>query len=54
MVRGWPGRILATTIVDHLREVERRHRREIVFDGAENESDPVDAGLDAAVCNCLY
>ncbi|MEQ1945321.1 sigma-70 family RNA polymerase sigma factor [Mesorhizobium sp. VNQ89] len=54
MVRGWLGRILATTIVDYQREAARRRRREIVIDQAEVETHPVDEELDAAICNCLY
>ena len=54
MVRGWLGRILATTIVDHQREVGRRRRREIVVDQSQLENQPVDEELDAAICNCLY
>lgn len=53
-VRGWLGRILATTLVDHQRNLSRRRRRETPVDEAEVESEPVDAELDAAVCNCLY
>lgn len=53
-VRGWLGRILATTIVDHQRETARRRRREIVIDQTEVENRPVDEELDAAICNCLY
>lgn len=53
-VRGWLGRILATTLVDHQRNLSRRRRRETPVDDAEIESEPVDAELDAAVCNCLY
>mgnify|MGYP000010997003 FL=1 len=54
MVRGWLGRILATTIVDHQREAARRRRREVVIDQTEVENLPVDEELDAAICNCLY
>lgn len=54
MVRGWLGRILATTIVDHQREVGRRRRRETIVDQAELENEPVDGELDTAICNCLY
>ena len=54
MVRGWLGRILATTIVDYQRETARRRRREIVIDHTEVENHPVDEELDAAICNCLY
>ncbi len=55
-VRGWLGRILATTIVDHQRMLNRRRRRELHVADAEIESEaqPVDADLDAAICNCLY
>lgn len=53
-VRGWLGRILATTLVDHQRNLSRRRRRETPVDDAEIESEPVDAELDVAVCNCLY
>lgn len=53
-VRGWLGRILATTLVDHQRSLSRRRRRETPVDEAEIESELVDAELDAAVCNCLY
>lgn len=53
-VRGWLGRILATTLVDHQRNLSRRRRRETPVDEAELEIEPVDAELDAAVCNCLY
>lgn len=53
-VRGWLGRVLATTLVDHQRNLSRRRRRETPVDEAEIESEPVDAELDAAVCNCLY
>jgi len=53
-VRGWLGRVLATTLVDYQRNLSRRRRRETPVDEAEIESEPVDAELDAAVCNCLY
>ncbi|MFZ5673212.1 MAG: RNA polymerase sigma factor [Pseudomonadota bacterium] len=53
-VRGWLGRILATTIIDHQRSLSRRRRREIHIDGVDIESLPADAELDAAVCSCLY
>lgn len=55
-VRGWLGRILATTIVDHQRQAIRRRRREVAMEQADVESlagEP-DAELDGAVCNCLY
>lgn len=55
-MRGWLGKILATTIVDHQRDVIRRRLREEELDpetleSAEAEPDPE---LDAAICNCLY
>lgn len=55
-VRGWLGRILATTIIDHQHDVIRRRQREEELDpetleSAEAEPDPE---LDAAICNCLY
>lgn len=55
-VRGWLGRILATTIVDHQRSAVRRRRREIELDQTtlENDFAAPDPELDAAVCNCLY
>lgn len=53
-VRGWLGRVLATTIIDHQRSLSRRQRREIHVDEAEIESLPADAEIDATVCNCLY
>lgn len=54
MVRGWLARILATTIVDHQRQVGRRRRREAVLDQAMIENYSIDTELDAAICNCLY
>lgn len=55
-VRGWLGRILATTIVDHQRAQARRHRREAAADSIDIEALPADpdAEIDATVCNCLY
>lgn len=53
-VRGWLGRILATTLVDYQRNISRRERREIHVDEAEIENLPADAELDTAICNCLY
>lgn len=55
-VRGWLGRVLATTIVDHQRSAIRRRRREVDVDRVSLENQPVDPDLelDAAVCNCLY
>jgi RNA polymerase sigma-70 factor (ECF subfamily) len=55
-VRGWLGRILATTIIDHQRSANRRSRREVELGDEHLEGlaiDP-DPELDAAVCNCLY
>lgn len=55
-VRGWLGRILATTIVDYQRRVIRRRRREVVVEQAdlENLAAEPDSELDGAVCNCLH
>lgn len=53
-VRGWLGRILATTIIDFQRNSGRRRRREIQIDDAGVDNLPADAELDAAICNCLY
>ncbi|MBL8579670.1 MAG: sigma-70 family RNA polymerase sigma factor [Mesorhizobium sp.] len=53
-MRGWLGRILATTIIDYQRSANRRRRREIQVDQAELDRLPADAELDAAICNCLY
>lgn len=55
-VRGWLGRILATTIVDHQRRAIRRRRREIELDQAtlEHHAAAPDPELDGAICNCLY
>ena len=53
-MRGWLGRILATTIIDYQRTANRRRRREIQVDQAELDGLPADAELDAAICNCLY
>src|SRR3546814_20279310 len=55
-VRGWFGRILATTIVDHQRALARRPRREAAADSVDIEALPADpdAEIDATVCNCLY
>jgi RNA polymerase sigma-70 factor (ECF subfamily) len=58
-VRGWLGRVLATTIIDHQRTVIRRRMREQVTDPdalskmADLAVTP-DAETDQAVCNCLY
>jgi RNA polymerase sigma factor (sigma-70 family) len=55
-VRGWLGRILATTIVDHQRAAARRHRREASIESIDIDNLPADpdAEIDAIVCNCLY
>ncbi len=55
-VRGWLGRILATTLIDHQRMISRRRKREVYVeaDKVEAEHQPVDAELDSGVCNCLY
>lgn len=55
-VRGWLGRILATTIVDHQRRTIRRRRREVAMEHRDIENLAVepDGELDGAVCNCLY
>lgn len=55
-VRGWLGRVLATTIVDHQRSSTRRRRREVELDQTSFDDLPADPDpeLDAAICNCLY
>jgi RNA polymerase sigma-70 factor (ECF subfamily) len=55
-VRGWLGRILASTIVDHQRRAIRRRKRELALEQIDIESLAVepDVELDGAVCNCLY
>lgn len=55
-VRGWLGRILASTIVDHQRRAIRTRRREVAMEQTDIESLAVepDVELDGAVCNCLY
>jgi RNA polymerase sigma-70 factor (ECF subfamily) len=55
-VRGWLGRILASTIVDHQRRAIRRRKREVALEQTDIESLAVEADveLDGAVCNCLY
>jgi RNA polymerase sigma-70 factor (ECF subfamily) len=55
-VRGWLGRILATTIVDQQRRAIRRRRREVTLEQTDVESiaaDP-DVEVDTAICNCLH
>lgn len=55
-VRGWLGRILASTIVDHQRRAIRRRRREVAMEqtDVENFAAEPDSELDGAVCNCLH
>lgn len=55
-VRGWLGKVLATTIADYQRDVIRRRQREteVDTDSLENQAAEPDAALDAAICNCLY
>jgi RNA polymerase sigma-70 factor (ECF subfamily) len=55
-VRGWLGRILASTIVDHQRRAVRRRRREVSVEQIDIESLAVepDVETDGAVCTCLY
>jgi RNA polymerase sigma-70 factor (ECF subfamily) len=55
-VRGWLGRILASTIVDHQRQATRIRRREVPMEQTSIESLAVapDVELDGVVCNCLY
>jgi RNA polymerase sigma-70 factor (ECF subfamily) len=55
-VRGWLGRILANTIVDHQRRAIRTRRREIPMEQTAIEALSVepDVELDGIVCNCLY
>lgn len=55
-VRGWLGRVLATTLVDHQRSAIRKRRRESELDDADLLNVPADPDLelDATVCNCLY
>ncbi len=58
-VRGWLGRVLATTIVDHQRAAVTRRKRETAMDpadldnldAAQIEADPE---IDEAICQCLY
>ena len=55
-VRGWLGRVLATTIVDHHRRVARRAQRETATDPSDLEEMLVepDAEIERQVCFCLY
>jgi RNA polymerase sigma-70 factor (ECF subfamily) len=55
-VRGWLGRILATTLVDHQRRAIRRRRREVDMEQSDVENLAIepDRETDEAVCNCLH
>lgn len=58
-VRGWLGRVLATTIVDHQRAAATRRKRERAVDpiDLENLSESLieaDHEIDEAICQCLY
>jgi RNA polymerase sigma factor (sigma-70 family) len=55
-VRGWLGRILATTLIDHQRRVIRQRQREVGADPADLEEWAVapDDEVDEAICNCLH
>lgn len=55
-VRGWLGRVLATTLVDHHRRSARRALRESATDPNDLEEmllEP-DAEIERQVCFCLY
>jgi RNA polymerase sigma-70 factor (ECF subfamily) len=55
-VRGWLGRVLASTIVDHQRGAIRKRRREVALEetDVENVAADADVEFDAVICNCLY
>lgn len=57
-VRGWLGRILATTIADHQRRAIRQRRREVAMEQQDleraSEAITPDAEVDRVVCDCLY
>lgn len=55
-VRGWLGRILATTIADYQRRAVAQRQREVAMDPSVIETLAVepDLELDQAVCDCLY
>lgn len=57
-VRGWLGRILATTIADHQRRAIRHRHREVAMDQQDlelaSEAITPDAEVDRVVCDCLY
>ena len=54
-VRGWLGRVLASTLVDHQRRAGVRRRRHVPEAAAafQKEAEP-DAAVDGAVCDCLH
>jgi RNA polymerase sigma-70 factor (ECF subfamily) len=55
-VRGWLGRVLASTIADHHRLISRRRRRETTMEQIDIEGAAAapDSELDGAICSCLY
>jgi RNA polymerase sigma-70 factor (ECF subfamily) len=55
-VRGWLGRVLASTIADHQRLSSRRRRREITMEQIDivGAVAAPDSELDGATCTCLY
>lgn len=55
-VRGWLGRVLASTIADYRRLSSRRRRREVAMEQTDAESLAVapDSEVDEAICSCLY
>lgn len=58
-VRGWLGRVLATTVVDFQRRAIRRRLHEQAADPDEveraaDQTIQADAEMDQAVCDCLY
>jgi RNA polymerase sigma factor (sigma-70 family) len=57
-VRGWLGRVLATTIADHQRRAIRQRRREVLMEqqDLERASEVIapDQDIDQSVCACLY
>jgi RNA polymerase sigma-70 factor (ECF subfamily) len=55
-VRGWLGRILASTIVDYQRRAIRTRHREVSMEQTDIERLSVepDIEIDGVICNCLY
>jgi RNA polymerase sigma-70 factor (ECF subfamily) len=55
-VRGWLGRILTNSMIDHQRRVMRTRRREVAMEYTDIEKLSVqpDVELDGVVCNCLH